>query len=367
MSTSKVILVIDDDKKFSLGLVMVLRRSGYQVLAAYYGVDGLETIREKKPDVILCDMMMPPPNGIQLKRELSNDPENGRIPFIFLTARSAQMDRLVGLESGADDYITKPFDVSELLVRIQSVLRRDELGYQLGTQDMAVNFEKLRNGISIDLCQEIRTPLTVLLPTLKLLIQEKFTESSAEFNTYVERAISSANGIKTLVDELEMLNDIDQGKFNTLRKIIDLDLHIKVPIEELQKTWENKQLNLKLHIHPDVVIRAPDIEFSRVVTYLVDNACKFSPEKGKITISVQYNMLGASIFEVTDEGPGIALDQREKVFERYYQISQANARELGGLGVGLTIARAHARAWGGDIQILDSQVGCRVRMVLPSE
>ncbi len=86
MSTSKVILVIDDDRKFSLGLVMVLRRAGYQVLAAYNGVEGLETIRGKKPDVILCDVMMPPPNGILLKRELSNDPENGRIPFLFLRA-----------------------------------------------------------------------------------------------------------------------------------------------------------------------------------------------------------------------------------------------------------------------------------------
>ena len=86
---------------------------------------------------------------------------------------------------------------------------------------MVVNLGKLRNGIFSDLCQEIRTPLTVLHPTLKLLIREKFTESSAVFNMYVEGAISSANGINTLVDKL--------GKFNTLRKIIDLDLRIKVP------------------------------------------------------------------------------------------------------------------------------------------
>ncbi|MCX6068600.1 MAG: hybrid sensor histidine kinase/response regulator [Chloroflexi bacterium] len=365
MSSSKVILVIDDDKKFSFGLVMVLRRAGYQVITAYNGVEGLEVIRDKNPDIILCDIMMPPPNGIQLKKELENDPNARRIPFLFLTARTAPVDRLVGFESGADDYITKPFDVNELLVRVQNVLRRDDYGFQIGTQEVSNDLDKLRSSISTNLCHEMREPLTVILPALEQLIRAKFTESNPEFNTYIERALNSANGLKTLVDELEMLYDIDQGKLNTSRQIIDPDSYLKTPSEQILKIWEKKQQNLQFFINPNAVIYAPSIEFSQVMSYLVDNACKFSPEKGRIAISVQPNGSTGCTIEVLDEGPGIALELREKVFERYYQVSQRDTREFGGLGVGLTIARAYARAWGGDVQILDSQVGCRVRMLLP--
>lgn len=365
MCSSKVILVIDDDKKFSFGLVMVLRRAGYQVISADNGVEGLKAIREKNPDIILCDIMMPPPNGIQLKRELENDTSASRIPFFFLTARTAPVDRLVGFESGADDYITKPFDVNELLIRIQNVLQRDDYGFQTGKQEISNNLDKLRNSISTNLCHEMREPLTVILPALEQLIRAKFTQTNPEFNTYIERALNSANGLKTLVDELEMLYDIDQGKLNTSRQIIDTDSYLRTPSEQILKNWEKKQQNLQFIINPNAVIYAPGIEFSHVLSYLVDNACKFSPEKGRIAISVQPNGSTGCTIEVLDEGPGIALELREKVFERYYQVSQKDTREFGGLGVGLTIARAYARAWGGDVQILDSQVGCRVRMLLP--
>ena len=117
---NRTILVIDDDKKFSLGLVAVLRREGFDVINASNGSEGMAAIRATKPDIILCDIMMPSPNGIQLKEELSTNPELGHIPFIFLTARTAQVDKLAGLQSGADDYITKPFDVNELLARISN-------------------------------------------------------------------------------------------------------------------------------------------------------------------------------------------------------------------------------------------------------
>ena len=123
--------------------------------------------------------------------------------------------------------------------------------------------------------------------------------------------------------------------------------------------------NFKININPGVNIYAPHAEFSHVVAHLVDNACKFSPDQGEIAISVRANGLGGCAFEVIDQGMGVPLDLREKVFERYYQINQHETRQFGGLGIGLTIARAFAQALDGDVQILDSPFGCRVRMVLP--
>ena len=362
---NRTILVIDDDKKFSLGLVAVLRREGFDVINASNGSEGMAAIRATKPDIILCDIMMPPPNGIQLKKELSVDPDLGHIPFFFLTARTAQMDKLAGLQSGADDYITKPFDVNELLARIQSVLRREERGHSRGIQESIADLDKPRSNISANLSHEMRTPLTIILSTLELILKDKFVQRNLELDEYITTASSSAYRLKFLVEDLEMLYDMDQKHLTYVPQRIDMTFHLKNPINQTTVLWEKKKLNIKININPNTMIFAPRNEFGHVVAHLVDNACKFSPDKGKVNISVEPGESGGCVIEVTNDGIGIPPELREKVFERYYQISQGDTRDFGGLGVGLTIARTYVRAWGGDIQILDSLSGCRVRMVLP--
>jgi len=146
---AKTILVIDDNKRFSLGLTGVLKREGFNVKTAYDGAEGLLAIRTEKPDLILCDVMMPSPNGLRLKKELAKDPLLGAIPFLFLTARADSFKKQAGFDNGADDYITKPFDVNELLARIKSILRRDELGHQRGLLESEESIKKLKQSISL--------------------------------------------------------------------------------------------------------------------------------------------------------------------------------------------------------------------------
>jgi signal transduction histidine kinase len=245
------------------------------------------------------------------------------------------------------------------------MLRREEHGYQRGIQESMADLAELRSTISANLSHEMRTPLAVLLPTLELIIRGKFTESNTELTEYVKSAISSAHRINFLVEDLEMMYNIDQGMISSLRQTIDLNLHFKTPIMQTLKAWEHKNQYVQLNINRDVVIHAPRAEFSHMISHLMDNACKFGPENGKITISLSPNGVGGCILDVVDEGESIPMELRDKVFERYFQISQGDIRKFGGLGVGLTIARAHARAWGGDIWISNHHSGCRVRMVLP--
>jgi len=308
---------------------------------------------------------MPPPNGIQLRKELSKSLDFGHTPFMFLTARSAQLDKYSGLECGADDYITKPFEVEELLIRIHSILRRDEWGYQRGVKETCLALDKLRTSISSNLSHEMRTPLTVLLATLDMVIQERLTQDNNELTHYLQRASTSAYRLKFLIEDLEMLYNIDQGMLNTFHQPVDLKYNLINPVDQVLKSWEHKSLIIKWNFNPGMVIYAPRDNFSHALTHLVDNACKFSPENGEVSISAQPNGIGGCIIELVDQGIGVPLDLREKVFERYYQIDQGDKRLYGGLGIGLTIARAFSQAIGGDVQFLDTPVGCRVRMILP--
>ena len=126
----KTILIIDDEKVILLGISAMMRRDGYQVLTASSGMEGLALIQENHPDLIISDVTMPPPNGFELRQILSRDPNTAPIPFIFVTARTSQDDKVLGLETGADDYITKPFDRAELMARVSAVLRRNLGGVQ---------------------------------------------------------------------------------------------------------------------------------------------------------------------------------------------------------------------------------------------
>lgn len=124
MENRTSVLLIDDDPALLVGLDELLKRKGYKVFTAQYGSNGLKMAKEIIPDLILCDVMMPPPNGYDILKELSQHPRTENIPFIFLTARNIADDKVQGLVLGADDYIIKPFLKDELLARIQSVLRR---------------------------------------------------------------------------------------------------------------------------------------------------------------------------------------------------------------------------------------------------
>jgi DNA-binding response OmpR family regulator len=143
--TKGTILIIDDERD----LVEMVRynlaeKEGYDVISAGDGQTGLEIAQRHKVDLIVLDLMMPGIDGLEVCRRLRSDPRTGRIPIIMLTAKATEADRIVGLELGADDYVTKPFSPRELLARVKAILRR--------TTTQAEPQQILRHGdLSIDL------------------------------------------------------------------------------------------------------------------------------------------------------------------------------------------------------------------------
>ncbi len=153
----QTILIVDDDEDLAQGLEMHLLRDGYKVLRASRGQAGLELALGHKPDLILLDVNMPGTSGLDVCRELRK--QGITTPIIMLTARSEEIDKVLGLELGADDYVTKPFGVRELVARIRARLRRDpagpaerEAGYRF--EDIEVDFDRCRvnkSGQLVDL------------------------------------------------------------------------------------------------------------------------------------------------------------------------------------------------------------------------
>ncbi|NJK92371.1 MAG: response regulator transcription factor [Blastochloris sp.] len=135
----KKILIVEDDPHIRLGVCDALSAEGYEVVELPAGNKVLVTVRERKPDLILLDLMLPGKNGYDVCRELRQ--EEIRTPIIMLTAKGQEIDKVLGLELGADDYVTKPFGLRELLARIQAVLRRG------GTSEKVAAEEKVPREI----------------------------------------------------------------------------------------------------------------------------------------------------------------------------------------------------------------------------
>jgi phosphate regulon transcriptional regulator PhoB len=118
------ILVVDDEKDIVNLIAYNLENEGFSVAKAYDGESAIRMIKAKKPDLVILDLMLPGINGIDVCKNLRANPNTSDLPIVMLTAKADEVDKIVGLELGADDYITKPFSVKELMARIRSILRR---------------------------------------------------------------------------------------------------------------------------------------------------------------------------------------------------------------------------------------------------
>ncbi|MDO9585054.1 MAG: response regulator [Syntrophales bacterium] len=142
---SKTILVVDDEKDIVELVAFNLAREGYQIAKAYDGHQALQYIRENQPDLVILDLMLPGISGFEICRLIRKKPETEGLPIIMLTAKADSVDKIMGLEIGADDYLTKPFNVRELLARVRAVLRRWEIRAEPEDMDK-VSFR----GLAID-------------------------------------------------------------------------------------------------------------------------------------------------------------------------------------------------------------------------
>jgi signal transduction histidine kinase len=354
------ILLIDDNLNFGKGLAMNLRRAGFSVTVTADGSEGIKLASETHPELILCDLKMPAPDGMEIKRILNETSETANIPFVFLSALSAPAIKSSGLSIGAEDYIVKTVDIMELIARIQSILKRKERMDVAARNEVRHLLDNLSTSLPIHTSHHFRTYLGVLQLSLEML--EKNQGSSDQ---YLEFARTSAYRMKVWMETLIWLNELDLGRQAVRTEQVDLEFSFSMPIREVMDIWRDKKLQLDLHVDNELLIFAPARSFTLVVCHLVDNACKFSPDGGTVSISLYSNGTRGVRLTVEDQGPGIPVDKREEVFERFKQLPcEGGLPDNHGMGLGLYMAREFARSQEGEVVILDSDSGCKVLMSL---
>ena len=333
-----VILVVDDQQSNVRMVGGLLVKSGYQVLQALGGAEGLALAREHKPDVVLLDMKMPGMDGFDVLGQLREDPDIADLPVIFLTADSDRENLVRAFAAGAMDYITKPFVSEELLARVNThvALKR--------SRDALRRFAHEKQEMAELVAHDLRNYLANILFATELLKSGHGLGSGQD--TLVDSIRTSADsGMLFLQALLEQQEDQAHGAVveplpvrQLLREVIDL----------LGRSASLKNISLDLLESETVVVSGMRTGVGHVLQNLVSNAIKYSPPATCVDISAyRHGKCGRVL--VMDRGPGICEKDQAHLFQRFARLSSEPTQGESSTGLGLALAKQQARAMGGNL------------------
>ncbi len=342
------ILVIEDEEALRVNLQALLEAEDFQSVGAPNGRIGVELAREHLPDLILCDVMMPDLDGYGVLAELRQDPVTATIPFIFLTAKADKPALRQGMELGADDYLTKPFTIDEVLKAITTRLEKRASVDKKFRQKL----EDLRGNITFSLPHELRTPLTGILSGSEL-IKEMWNElEQDDILRMVDVVHHSAQRLQRLAlnyllyAELELAAAAPQDTHVLREQRISLDpLVIEVASQKAKQAEREADLTVDV---AEATVRISEDHLRKIVEELLDNAFKFS----KVGTAVRVTGTHTDRFytlSFIDHGYGMTAKQIADVGA--YMQFERKLHEQQGSGLGLTIARRLVDLYGGKLSI----------------
>jgi signal transduction histidine kinase len=364
-------ILLADDNADMREYVRRLLSPRFDVIATADGAAALAAAREQLPDVVLSDVMMPKLDGFGLLAQLRADPRTSVIPVILLSARAGEEASAAGIETGADDYLIKPFDARELLARITTHLdltrMRREAATERERRSAAEALVRERDQFLSLAAHELKTPLTSIRGYLDLFIRRTVREGS--LNPRDQRAVQvisqQIERLNALVMTLLDLTRLEMGQFVQQRRTMDLGALVRRVGDDIQLTLKRHTLELELADEP-LLVDGDELRLEQVLQNLVENAIKYSPLGGPITVAARRR--GDEVcLAVRDQGIGIPELEREHIFERFYRADNASQQQIGGLGIGLYVVKEIVTQHGGSIDVVSQQdAGSAFTICLPA-
>ncbi|MFQ5617166.1 MAG: response regulator [Anaerolineales bacterium] len=337
------ILVVEDEVELLQVIKLKLMKEGHSVYTAETGTAALQILDEHSPDLIVLDVMMPEMSGWEVCWRIR---QTSAVPIIIVTAKVEDRDVIRGLKLGADEYVTKPFELGTLMARVEALLRR--LKWERDGVEKEAN--ALKKSITSMVSHELRTPLAAMMGTLDLALQKAFKDDLATQQEFIRNARQNALAMRWLVDDLLILVRIDQG-LKIFRRPLVIQDELKRLFDLMNGQLMQQNLDASYSCPNDLSAAIDQVLFRRALHHLFANAIKFSPEGGQVSVVAEQLPGGGVGVKFHDQGPGIAPEFHEKIFERFFQIDKGSHRKYGGLGIGLSIGREIAHAHGGDITL----------------
>lgn len=360
----KTILVIEDETPIRVNVLTILQAEGYATLEASNGREGVRLAMEHLPDLIITDVMMPELDGFGVLRELRESPATGLIPFLFLSARADRADIREGMNLGADDYLTKPFRMKELIDAVNVRLRKHEQA----SARLERTMETLRKNLSHSLPHEFLTPMTSILGCSNILVEsydslasDAVQEMHHEINVSAKRLLHLIQKFLLFAKLEKTVGDEEERRQMRSSLLPDCAFHISLVAYNCARAHE-READLHLDV-AEAALAVRAAEYNGIIQELVDNALKFSPSGSPVTVR---GMITGSMYTLTisDVGRGMTPVQIADI-GAYMQFDRQKYEQQGS-GLGLAIASRGAQLHGGDLHVSSTPgQGTTVTVTLP--
>ena len=345
------ILVVDDVVSNVLLLKILLTKENFKVLTANNGYTCIEIAQNNHPDLILLDVMMPDINGFETAEKLKSDPATADIPIIFLTALNAPSDLVKGFQVGANDFLTKPFNKEELVMRvmrqIQLVFAKRIIESQNAELKRTIsNRDKMYSVIAHDL----RSPMASIRMVLNLLVSTISSELiGEELFSLLDKANKESEETHDLLDNLLKWTKSQTGRLNVVHQNFDIS-DVLIGIEDIfSLIAENKKQKINFDKQTgSIMVRADKDMLNTVLRNFMSNAIKFTLEGKDIDILVDKQDKFVKV-SIRDHGVGISPERIATLFSAGQTTYGTNNEE--GSGLGLQLCQDFARKNGGDVMV----------------
>ena len=334
------ILIVDDVMSNVLLLKVLLTNEKFAIATASNGRQALEQVEKENPDLVLLDVMMPDMSGFEVAQHLKSNPNTADIPIIFLTALNSTADIVKGFQVGANDFISKPFNKEELIIRVTHQIslvaaKRLILSKTEELQRTIAGRDKLYSVIAHDL----RSPMGSIKMVLNMLILNLPSEKiGAEMYELLTMANQTTEDVFSLLDNLLKWTKSQIGKLNVVYQDVDLVEVTDGVIEIFSMVASLKKIRIR-EMKPEKMMVNADIDMLKtVVRNLLSNAIKFSKETSEVLVKME-EVDGMAVVSVQDYGCGISEEGQKKLLHTDTHFSTFGTNNEEGSGLGLLLCK----------------------------
>lgn len=334
------ILIVDDVMSNVLLLKVLLTNEKFAIATASNGRQALEQVEKENPDLVLLDVMMPDMSGFEVAQHLKSNPNTADIPIIFLTALNSTADIVKGFQVGANDFISRPFNKEELIIRVTHQIslvaaKRLILSKTEELQRTIAGRDKLYSVIAHDL----RSPMGSIKMVLNMLILNLPSKKiGAEMYELLTMANQTTEDVFSLLDNLLKWTKSQIGKLNVVYQDVDLVEVTDGVIEIFSMVASLKKIRIR-EMKPEKMMVNADIDMLKtVVRNLLSNAIKFSKENSEVLVKME-EVDGMAVVSVQDHGCGISEEGQKKLLHTDTHFSTFGTNNEEGSGLGLLLCK----------------------------
>ena len=346
------VLVVDDEP-LNRSLMRAALGPTCRVIEAESGPQALELIATETVDLVLLDIMMPRMDGYEVCRRIKSGPQESFLPVLLVSALGEQADRNRGLEAGADDFVGKPFDRRELLLRTRAFLRLRDQDKLIRKQlaDLA-RLQAAKDDLVALLVHDLRSPLAGVVAYLQLL-QDDVTGRSA---SDVKMALQSADAMLGRLEEALQVRLLEEGRLDVRRESVTLPSMVSETVVPMEAVARRKGVQFARTVEGEPIAQLDGKLVRRSMENLLSNALKYTPRGGDVSLAVRSGEREVEI-EVADRGPGIPDDLKSSLFEKFGSIEVKKGGVRKGFGLGLYLVKLVAQGHGGAVSVEDRPGG----------